>query len=186
MSRIVQGRELILGGARSGKSRLAEQRALHSGASVCYIATATAGDSEMTQRINIHRQQRPENWLLVEEPIALAAALQAHAAIDRCIIVACLTLWLSNLLGGLEGQATESDSSEIFVREREALVAVLPTLPGQILLVSNELGMGVVPMGALTRRYCDEVGRLHQQLAQLCERVTWVIAGLAQTLKGDA
>ena len=169
-------KELILGGMRSGKSRLAEQHAQESGLSVTYLATATAQDDEMRQRIAHHQAQRPGHWRLVEEPIALAAALQRHAAEDRCLLVDCLTLWLTNLL---------CLDNELRLRgEMDALLDMLPKLPGSIILVGNETGMGVVPMGELTRRYCDEAGRLHQAIAARCDRVILTVAGLPLNLKG--
>ncbi|ALN62848.1 cobinamide kinase / cobinamide phosphate guanyltransferase family protein [Lysobacter antibioticus] len=166
---------LILGGARSGKSALAERLAAESD-DVVYLATGQAGDEEMSERIAHHRARRPAHWGCVEEPIALAAALRRHAAPDRCVLVDCLTLWLSNLLGA-------SDDT-VFAREREALLSALADLPGRAVLVSNEVGLGVVPMGALTRRYVDEAGRLHQALGAVCERVVFVAAGLPLVLKG--
>lgn len=166
---------LILGGARSGKSALAERLVAESD-DVVYLATGQAGDEEMRDRIAHHRARRPAHWGCVEEPIALAAALRRHAAPDRCVLVDCLTLWLSNLLGAQDGS--------VFVREREALLSALAELPGRVVLVSNEVGLGVVPMGALTRRYVDEAGRLHQALAALCGRVVFVAAGLPLVLKG--
>lgn len=169
-------KELILGGARSGKSALAERLAGHSGMDVTYIATATAGDAEMAQRIRHHRAHRPGYWQTVEEPIRLAAALETHASPRSCLLVDCLSLWLSNLLSAEAG---------VFEAQREELLETLPRLPGRLLLVSNETGMGVVPMGELTRRFVDESGRLHQQLAGVCERVTLTVAGLPQVLKGD-
>jgi adenosylcobinamide kinase/adenosylcobinamide-phosphate guanylyltransferase len=169
-------KELILGGVRAGKSALAERRAQESGRAVTFIATAQAGDEEMAARIRAHRARRPVSWALVEEPLALAAALVRHAAADRCLVVDCLTLWLSNLL--------HAEDSELFARERAALLEVLPALPGDLILVSNEVNMGVVPLGALARRFCDEAGRLHQALAQCCDRVTLVVAGLPLVLKG--
>lgn len=171
-------RELILGGVRSGKSALAEQRALDSGLRVIYIATATAGDEEMAARIAHHRQRRPGTWYIVEEPVHLAAALQANAADNHCIIVDCLTLWLTNLL--------LADDTTVLERESTLLLEQLPSLSGQIVLVSNEVGLGIVPLGELSRRFADEAGRLHQQLAARCERVTFVAAGLPLTLKGSA
>jgi adenosylcobinamide kinase/adenosylcobinamide-phosphate guanylyltransferase len=174
-------KELILGGARSGKSALAGRRANESGLAVTVVATAQPGDAEMAARIRQHRKGRPADWTVVEEPIALAATLQMHAARDRCLLVDCLTLWLSNLLHAGE----DNDDDGLFARERHALLEALPGLPGHIILISNEVGMGVVPMGALTRRFCDEAGRLHQDLAQLCDRVTLVAAGLPLALKGD-
>jgi len=169
-------RNLILGGARSGKSALAERMAADSGLEVVYLATAQALDGEMAARIAHHRAQRPGYWHCVEEPLALADALRAHARADRCVLVDCLTLWLSNLLGDADG--------ERFARERQALLDVLPDLSGNILLVSNEVGLGIVPMGELSRRFVDEAGRLHQALATVCERVLFVAAGLPLALKG--
>ena len=174
-------KELILGGARSGKSALAEQRARASGLEVSTIATAEAGDAEMAARIAMHRARRPDRWRLVEEPVALAAVLRQEAAAKRCVIVDCLTLWLSNLLGADSAPV----ESPLFVREREALLDALPTLPGHIILISNEVGMGIVPLGSLTRRFCDETGRLHQDLARVCDRVILTVAGLPYVLKGD-
>ncbi|MEH6822769.1 MAG: bifunctional adenosylcobinamide kinase/adenosylcobinamide-phosphate guanylyltransferase [Motiliproteus sp.] len=168
-------KQLILGGARSGKSRLAERLALQSGLEVTYIATASAGDAEMQQRIQHHRDRRPSHWHLVEEPLALAQVLQQHAGHLNLLLVDCLTLWLSNLIC-LEQPAE-------LQRQREALLTVLPTLPGQIILVSNEVGMGIVPMGALSRQFQDEMGLLQQRVAACCERVVLTVAGLPHVLK---
>ncbi len=169
-------KELILGGVRSGKSRLAEQHAQASGLEVLYIATATAGDAEMQQRIAHHQQQRPSTWSLIEEPLMLAKVLQQQAREDRCLLVDCLTLWLTNLL--------LSDDVSMLARERDALLEQLKNLPGHIILVSNETGMGIVPEAKLARRFGDEAGRLHQQLAQRCDRVILTVAGLPHVLKG--
>lgn len=141
-----------------------------------YIATATAEDNEMQQRIAIHQAHRPEHWGLIEEPLYLAKVLNQQATAAHCLLVDCLTLWLTNLL--LAKDVT------LFDRERDALLAVLPTLAGQIIVVSNETNMGITPMGKLSRRYCDEAGRLHQDLAQVCDRVILTVAGLPQVLKG--
>ena len=170
-------RTLILGGVRSGKSRLAESLAQHSGLPVCYIATATAGDDEMRRRIESHRARRPADWTVIEEPLALAAALQKHSTRDRCLVVDCLTLWLTNLL-------TASNEPQ-FTHERDALAQTLPTLPGTIILISNETGLGVMPLGELTRRFVDEAGHLHRTLAQTCDRVVLTVAGLPIYLKGE-
>jgi len=170
--------ELILGGARSGKSRLAEKLASESGLAVTYIATSQALDGEMSARIRQHRARRPQAWGLVEEPVALAQVLQEHAAAGCCLLVDCLTLWLTNLL------LLEDDAR--LHTEREALLGCLSGLPGRIILVSNETGLGVVPMGELTRRYVDEAGWLHQALAERCQRVVLTVAGLPMVLKGDA
>lgn len=168
-------RTLILGGARSGKSVLAERLAARHDA-VLYIATAAAGDDEMAQRIRHHRERRPAHWELCETPLRLAAALQRETHAARCVLVDCLTLWLSNLLC--------SSDATLFARERAALLNVIGELQGEIILVSNEVGQGVVPLGELTRRFVDEAGRLHQDLAARCERVVFTIAGLPQLLKG--
>ncbi len=168
---------LILGGARSGKSRTAEQHATESDLEVVYLATATTQDEEMRQRIAKHQQQRPAHWELIEEPIFLAKTLQQEAQENRCILVDCLTLWLTNLL--------LHEDSRILEREKSALLKTLPNLPGKIILVSNETGLGVVPADPLSRQFCDEAGFLHQQLAQICDRVIWMVAGLPQIIKRE-
>ncbi len=167
--------ELILGGARSGKSRFAERLAAESGLAVSYIATSQALDGEMTARIAHHRERRPAHWALVEEPLQLARVLREQAAANRCLLVDCLTLWLTNLL-------MLDDAARLAV-ERDALLECLDGLPGRILLVSNETGLGVVPLGELTRRYVDEAGWLHQTVAERAQRVTFMVAGLPMTLK---
>lgn len=169
---------LILGGVRSGKSALAERLARASGLVVTYAATAQAQDPEMRRRIEAHRRRRPSDWQCVEEPLHLAATLQACAGRECCLLVDCLTLWLSNLL------LAENEAQ--FESEREALLELLPGLAGELILVSNETGLGVVPKGEINRRFCDEAGRLHQRLAQGCDRVILTIAGLPQVLKGEA
>ncbi|REC96161.1 bifunctional adenosylcobinamide kinase/adenosylcobinamide-phosphate guanylyltransferase [Kushneria indalinina] len=169
--------ELILGGARSGKSAHGERLAAQSDGEVTYIATAQVhDDSEMYTRIKAHQARRPAHWALVEAPLALGDAIACHARPDRLLLVDCLTLWLTNLL--LEGE-------ERFVQERARLLEALSAAPGRVLMVSNEVGQGVVPMNALSRRFVDEAGRLHQALAEHCQRVWWVVAGLPQCLKGD-
>ncbi|KPZ15183.1 Adenosylcobinamide kinase/adenosylcobinamide-phosphate guanylyltransferase [Pseudomonas amygdali pv. ulmi] len=170
--------QLILGGARSGKSRLAEKLAADSTLKVTYIATSQPLDGEMNQRVASHRARRPEHWGLVEEPIELARVLRENAAPDGCLLVDCLTLWLTNLL--------MLDNPERLLQERESLLDSLAGLPGEIIFVSNETGLGVVPLGELTRRYVDEAGLLHQALAERCQRVVLTVAGLPLTLKGTA
>lgn len=169
---------LILGGARSGKSRLAEQLAERSGLPVTYIATSEPQDGEMNARVQLHRERRPSSWGLIEEPLALADVLRANASAERCLLVDCLTLWLTNLL--------MLDDPERLQAERTALLDCLAGLPGEIILVSNESGLGVVPLGELTRRYVDEAGWLHQAIAERCQRVVLTVAGLPLTLKGTA
>lgn len=168
--------ELILGGARSGKSRLAERQAADSGLAVVYIATSQPLDGEMSARVAHHRARRPDHWGLVEEPVELARVLREHASAGTCLLVDCLTLWLTNLLM-LEDEAR-------LAAERDALLACIAELPGRVLLVSNETGLGVVHLGELTRRYVDEAGWLHQALAERCTRVTFTVAGLPMLLKG--
>lgn len=169
-------KQLVLGGVRSGKSKLAEQLATDSGKSVIYIATAKAHDKEMTGRIQKHQSQRPDCWQTVEEEIYLADALQRHSAADNCILVDCLTLWLTNLL--------MHDDPALLETQLRKLIQTVSEHKEDIVFVSNETGMGVVPLGELTRRYCDEAGLLHQKLATHCDRVIISIAGLPMTLKG--
>ena len=168
--------ELILGGARSGKSAQAEARASATGAEVVYVATATADDSEMAERIACHQRQRPEEWALVEEPLQLGEAIRREAAPERCLLVDCLSLWLVSALG--QGES-------VFARERADLLAALAEVDGRVILVSNEIGWGVVPLGEETRQYVDELGRLNQAVAAACNRVLLVAAGLPLTLKDE-
>ena len=169
--------EFFLGGARSGKSRLAEQAARQSGLAVTYIATGQALDDEMRRRIAHHQAQRPEHWQVVEEPLALASVLRGAAAPDRCLLVDCLTLWLSNHL--------MRDDGRDWPTARAALLRALDEAPGRVILVSNEVGQGIVPMGALSRRFVDEAGWLHQAITERATRVNWVVAGLPQVLKDE-
>lgn len=170
---------LILGGIRSGKSRLAEALAVQSGLEVTYLATALAGDAEMCRRIEQHRARRPPEWTVIEAPYTLAAGLQRYAGPERCLLIECLTLWLTNLL-------CCGDEVACLSGECEALLNTLPGLPGHIILVGNETSMGIVPLGELSRRYGDEAGLLHQRLAGLCDRVILTVAGLPWVLKGKA
>jgi adenosylcobinamide kinase/adenosylcobinamide-phosphate guanylyltransferase len=170
------GRTLILGGVRSGKSRLAERLARDSGLPVTYVATATAGDQEMEARIAAHRQRRPADWGLIEEPLALAAVLESCCGPGRCVLVECLTLWLANLLWAEEAGRLQ--------RELDALDALLPALPGQVIFVGNEVNMGVIPVNELARRYGDLAGSLHQRIAAQAQRVVLTVAGLPLVLKG--
>ena len=182
--------ELIIGGARSGKSTLAERRAIESGLHVVYVATAQALDGEMSRRIAHHRARRPASWGLVETPLELAASLQQHAAANTCLLVDCLTLWLSNLLfSGVAAQQSEAGQPidcALLDDATRALIDCLPHLPGKIILVSNEVGCGIVPMHAVSRLFADEQGRLNQRVAAVCERVTLVAAGLPLALKREA
>jgi adenosylcobinamide kinase/adenosylcobinamide-phosphate guanylyltransferase len=163
---------LVLGGARSGKSGLAE--GLLSGeARRTYLATAEAGDAEMAARIADHRARRGPGWTTLEEPLELVPALARATAGGGAVLVDCLTLWLGNLLGAGRDAAAEGDR----------LVAALPGLAGPVVLVSNEVGLGIVPDNALARAFRDEAGRLHQAIAAVAQRVLFVAAGLPLILK---
>ena len=180
-------RTLVFGGARSGKSAYAERLAAASGKEVIYIATAAAGDAEMSARIAQHRVQRPQHWHTVEEPISLAAALAEWRAPQRLVLVDCLTLWLSNLMFSDGTQYPDVGMFELparFHEQRAALLDELAAERGDVVLVSNEVGMGIVPWGALSRSYADEAGRLNQAVAAVCDRVALVAAGLPLMLKG--
>lgn len=171
---------LILGGAASGKSQYAEKLVLDSQKKRIYIATAQAHDEEMRQKIVKHQQRRTtDNWLTIEEPIALAAVLEANADVNTCILVDCLTLWLSNILFDRQGNLQES----LFKQQVTALLTCIKTLNSDVIFVSNDVSGGIIPMDAMSRRFVDEAGLLHQQLAQRCDHVVLVTAGLPQVLK---
>lgn len=165
-------KELILGGARSGKSAYAERQALATGKTPVYIATGWADDPEMAQRIERHQLQRGDRWLLVEEPLHLAQALLAVDGESCAVVVDCLTLWLSNCLHMGDWQSAKT-----------RLLQILPQLTADIYIVSNEVGSGIVPLGELPRLFVDESGWLHQSLAQVCDKVSLVVAGLPWHLK---
>lgn len=168
---------LVLGGVRSGKSRLASRLASESGKPVVFLATARAGDDEMRARIEKHRKKRPAHWRVVEEPVHLADALGRFADQDAVLLVDCLTIWLTNLLC--------AEDEALLRGELDALIEHMAGIPNDIVLVSNETGMGIVPADALSRRFCDEAGMLHQKLAGLCDEVLLVVAGLAHPLKSS-
>ena len=168
---------LILGGVRSGKSQLAESLAQQSGLAVTYIATAGADDAAMAARISIHRERRPPDWSNIEEKFHLAQVVASVATENHCVLVDCLSLWLTNLL--------ISDDEILIENEIDALLSCLDEVRAQIIMVSSESNMGVIPMGELSRRYCDLIGQLHQQVATLSDRVILTVAGLPHTLKGD-
>lgn len=175
---------LVLGGARSGKSRFAEACAaqVHARAGrVVYLATAWAGDDEMRERISRHRADRPAGWSTVEVPVApraLAEALRQHAGAGTCVLVDCLTLWLTQLCFPPPGLPPQDPKVAA-----DALIDCLGELDGEVVLVSNEMGWGVTPLGRETREFVDEMGRLHQRLAACADRVTLVVAGLPLSLK---
>lgn len=169
--------QLILGGARSGKSRLAEKIALESGLNVIYIATAQPLDEEMQERILHHQESRPREWQVIEEPLYLSEKLQEIDAQNQLILIDCLTLWMSNLL--------LQDASELLMSQCQKLLTILPNLKSEIILVSNETGLGVVPMGNISRKFIDESGRLHQQIRQIVQKVVFCVAGFPIILKEE-
>ncbi|WP_417762252.1 bifunctional adenosylcobinamide kinase/adenosylcobinamide-phosphate guanylyltransferase [Shewanella sp.] len=176
--------QLVIGGARSGKSRFAEQQVASlleqrttAALPAVYIATATAEDEEMHQRIVHHRQQRDSSaieWQLIESPLALADTLTVLSGRHHVVLVDCLTLWLTNHLLATANMA----------ECRQTLCQVVQQFEGDLVLVSNEVGSGIVPLGELSRRFVDEAGWLNQQLAAMADKVTLVVAGLPLNLKG--
>ena len=181
-------RELILGGQKSGKSRRAELRAAAwmaaspSHAAVL-IATARPWDGEMRERIARHRAdrlQRAPGLRTVEEPLALAGAIAAHSAPEVLVAVDCLTLWLTNLLMPADDAHPCGVAPEAAV---DALAEALADARGPVVLVGNEIGLGVIPMGREVRAFVDALGRLNQSVAAVCDRVTLMVAGLPLTLK---
>ncbi|MEA1990081.1 MAG: bifunctional adenosylcobinamide kinase/adenosylcobinamide-phosphate guanylyltransferase [Pseudomonadota bacterium] len=175
----------VLGGARSGKSQFAENLAKQSekqGKQVFYVATAqrhyqdeqgqTVLDKEMLQRIEIHQSDRPSHWQTIETSIRLSQTLQNLDSPQACILVDCLTLWTLNLM--------DSDSLDL---EKQKLMACLPTLSAEVILVSNEVGLGIVPLGEFSRQYVDELGWLHQAVAEQAQRMTFMVAGQPLSLK---
>lgn len=163
---------LVTGGARSGKSGYAENLALQRSHRLVYLATGWADDAEMATRIEQHRTQRDSRWHLLEEPINLGPRLLACDQPEQTVLVDCLTLWLSNAL-----------HQQCWTEVRQQLMHILPSLHSDIIFVSNEVGSGIVPLGQLSRSFVDESGRLNQQLGQICEQVTLVVAGLPMHLK---
>ncbi|MEW9615027.1 bifunctional adenosylcobinamide kinase/adenosylcobinamide-phosphate guanylyltransferase [Shinella sp. S4-D37] len=168
------GAVLVLGGARSGKSAFAERLVAKTGLSRHYIATGRAFDDEMRARIAKHREDRGEGWQTHEEPLALAARIRAVARADRAVLVDCLTLWMTNLM--LEERDIAAESSSLLDAIRQA--------PGRIVLVSNEVGLGIVPENRMAREFRDHAGRLHQKVAALVPEVYFIAAGLPLKMKG--
>lgn len=180
-------RTLIFGGARSGKSAYAEQLAIASGKAVTYLATAQAGDLEMQARIAHHQQRRPASWRTLECTTGLAQAILDASTPENLILIDCLTLWLSNLLFSENIDYPEVGRitpPEQFAIERGAFLQALENVTGDLIMVSNEVGMGIIPQGAISRWFVDEAGRLNQEVAARCQQVSWVAAGLPLHLKG--
>ena len=147
---------------------------------VTYIATAQIYDDEFAKRIEHHKARRPNDWTIIEAPFNLADTLAAHATENTCVIVDCLTLWLAQCIC----PDCESPETVSWTKERSALLNVLLTLKGTVILVSNEVGMGIVPLGKINREFQDEQGRLNQSVAQLVDKVSFTAAGLPLKLKG--
>ncbi|RTR38686.1 bifunctional adenosylcobinamide kinase/adenosylcobinamide-phosphate guanylyltransferase [Shewanella canadensis] len=170
-------KQLIIGGARSGKSRLAQEYAkiwqARTSGEVIVVATAESTEGAMAKRIAHHKSHRPSEWKLVETTLDLAQALIEQSRSDNLLLVDCLTLWLSNI------QLSDRSWSQ----EKQALLEALTDLPGEVIFISNEVGQGVVPLGELSREFVDESGWLHQSLAKRVDRVTMAIAGLPLVIK---
>jgi adenosylcobinamide kinase/adenosylcobinamide-phosphate guanylyltransferase len=164
---------LVVGGQRSGKSRFAEGIVMRSGLRPVYIATGGAGDAEMAERIALHRKRRGPDWTTVEEPLDLAAALGSAGGEGAAVLVDCLTLWLSNLISA--GRDID--------RETDRLLAALDRTNAPVVLVSNEVGSGIIPVNALARRYADALGTLNQRVAASVDRVVLMAAGHPILLK---
>lgn len=183
---------LILGGARSGKSAFAEQLASSSGKRVAYIATASGSDEEMRERIVRHRRSRPADWQTVEEPLDLAEAVRSAGASSDVLLLDCMTLWLSNWMAQQPYEVLLEDGvsppllhDEGALRAVDTLLKALAELgPEKVLLViSNEVGLGIVPPYQLGRVYRDTLGYVNQRLAKAAERVYLMVAGLAVDIK---
>ncbi len=170
------GHVLVLGGARSGKTGFAERLAMRAGTRPAYLATAEALDAEMRERVAAHRQQRAHQFTTIEEPLRLSAAIRHAASQHDAILVDCLTLWITNLLIANEDVAGAVDE----------LVTTLRATPDtRAILVSNEVGLGIVPDNALARTFRDLAGAAHQRLAEICDDAYFVVAGLPLVLKGQ-
>ncbi len=182
--------QLILGGARSGKSAYAEKLAIESGLPVTYIATAQVYDDEFKARVQLHKDRRPIDWQLIETPHFLSDALRGNihvasrasknAPYKNCIIIDCLTLWLAQCICP-ECAPPEGVDWKL---EREKFLEILPKLDAEIIVVSNEVGMGIVPLGEINRQFQDEQGRLNQAVAAIADKVSFIAAGLPILLKG--
>lgn len=175
-------KSLILGGVKSGKSRYAENLLITFLAEkkleenqACLIATAQALDAGMASRIAKHKQQRPASWIVIEEPIYLSKALKSAENTSGIILIDCLTLWLTNLL--------MKEDHAFMQSEIDQFLLAVSQCTSELVMVSNETNMGVMPLGQLTRDYCDQAGVLHQALAEICEQVSLVVAGLPLALK---
>jgi adenosylcobinamide kinase/adenosylcobinamide-phosphate guanylyltransferase len=187
-------RELILGGQKSGKSRRAEQRAADWLAAspthrAVLVATAQPWDDEMRERIARHqvdRAARVPGLRTVEEPLALAEAVGTHSAPDTLVVVDCLTLWLTNLMMPAKFESNRPVTRAMYAQAAMDLITAIRAARGPLVLVGNEIGMGVIPLGREVRAFVDTLGRLNQDVAAACDRVTLMAAGLPLTLKDAA
>jgi adenosylcobinamide kinase / adenosylcobinamide-phosphate guanylyltransferase len=168
-------KHLVLGGVRSGKSAFAEAQIADSHKAVCYVATSQVWDDEMASRVQLHQTRRPSSWRLIEEPLALADVLDSLNDPQQAVIVECFSLWMTNLLC--------LEDEERLAQEKQALLDAVASFQGDLVLVSSEVGLGIMPMNALARRFGDELGMMNQALAKLTDRVTFVAAGLPLPLK---
>ncbi|WP_339722922.1 bifunctional adenosylcobinamide kinase/adenosylcobinamide-phosphate guanylyltransferase [Marinomonas primoryensis] len=168
-------KHLVFGGVRSGKSAFAQEQVAAFGKPVCYVATSQVWDDDMADRVRLHKENRPQEWQLIEEPLALADVLNSMNSADQAVIVECFTLWLTNLL------CLEDETR--LQQEKAALLDAVEQFQGDLVLVSSEVGLGIMPMNALARRFGDEAGAMNQALAKLSDRVTFVAAGLPMPLK---
>jgi len=171
------GHVLVLGGARSGKTGFAERLAMRAGERPAYLATAEALDAEMRDRVQSHQQQRAQAFATIEEPLRLSAAIASAAKVHDVILVDCLTLWITNLIVANENVAAAVD---------ELLATLAATTSARVILVSNEVGLGIVPDNAMARMFRDLAGSAHQRLAEICDDAYFVVAGLPMVLKGVA
>lgn len=183
------GRRLIIGGARSGKTAhaiaLAKTLSAAQGADVTYVATAQALDEEMRHRISLHRAERPATWRTLEAPAGLAQALHARSE-SGILVIDCMTLWLSNALLKDFREDTPTAPMPTWEAERDQFLQWLQAVRDEVLLISNEVGTGIVPLAPVARRFQDEQGRLNQMLAAVCDQVTLVVAGIAVPIKPAA
>lgn len=193
---VMKDKHLFLGGARSGKSALAETDVYawlqaHPSGRVIYVATAQVWDEEMRDRVELHRQRRPETWQLIEEPMQLAALLDRYGQQQSndqpiCIMVDCLTLWLTNQLCQVDvddDTAAVAHAAEKASRAIAKLLEAVKRFSGALVMVSNEVGSGIVPLGKLSRQFQDLSGTMNQRLAQECDKVTLAVAGLPVKVK---
>lgn len=176
-------RTFLIGGARSGKSSLAARWAAERSSDVCCVVTATASDEEMAARISAHRRERPEHWRVREEPLRLGAALREEGRTGDLLLVDCLTLWTANCLWPPAGSGDTQADLPGWYAERDAFLATLRSISNEVIVVSNEVGTGLVPENAAARLFRDEQGRLNQLVAAACDSVFLVTAGMALRLK---